>query len=157
MTCLTWSTCPKVTKKNFFHPHHLSITVLYRYLESDLKKKYLRVITWQHLQVLCCCHFLAPNSKSSPICHLGSLPLGLPSTRHIEPENLKKSRAKKLVKSNKSIHKKKFWPNSTFCNFKNGQKLIFDLGKSLKQPEMQFHEKNKLIYSISRVFLPGIL
>ena len=47
-----------------------------------------------------------------------------------------------------------FWPNSIFCNFKNGQKSIFELGKSLKLPEIQFHEKKK-IYLISRVFLPG--
>ena len=36
---------------------------------------------------------------------------------------------------------KLFWPNSIFCNFKNGQKSIFELGKSLKLPNMQFHEK----------------
>ena len=53
----------------------------------------------------------------------------------------KKVQAKKTVKSNKSI-----------SNFKNGQKSIFELGKSLKLPEMQFHEKNFLIYLISRVF-----
>ena len=61
---------------------------------------------------------------------------------HNGPENLKKSRPKKnLVKSNKSISRKNFWPNSIFCNFKNGQKPIFELGKSLKLPKMQFHEK----------------
>ena len=36
-----------------------------------------------------------------------------------------------------------------FCNFKNGQKSIFELGKL---PKMQFHEKKILIYLISRVF-----
>ena len=58
-----------------------------------------------------------------------------------------------------------FWPNSIFCHFKNGQKSIFELGKSLKLLKMQFHEifylvfmeninKNfvKLVYLISRVF-----
>ena len=64
---------------------------------------------------------------------------------------LKKSRAKKLVKSNKSISRI-FLPNSIFCNFKNGQKLIYELGQSLKLPKMQFHEKNVLIHLISRVF-----
>ena len=39
---------------------------------------------------------------------------------------LKKYRAKK------SISRKFFCPNSTFCHFKNGQKSIFELGKSLK-------------------------
>ena len=28
-----------------------------------------------------------------------------------------------------------------FCNFRNGQKSIYELGQSLKLPEMQFHEK----------------
>ena len=57
-------------------------------------------------------------------------------------QKIKKVQAKKLVKSNKSISRKNFfWPNSIFCNFKNGQKSIFELGKSLKLPKMQFHEK----------------
>ena len=45
---------------------------------------------------------------------------------------------------NKSILRKPFYPNSIFCNFKNGQKSIFELGKSLKQPKMQLHEKKFL-------------
>ena len=53
---------------------------------------------------------------------------------------------KKLVKSNKSIRRNIFWPNSIFCNFKNGQKSIFELEKSLKLPRMQFHEKKNLIF-----------
>ena len=40
----------------------------------------------------------------------------------------------KLLKSNKSISR-------NFCNFKKGQKSIFQLKKSLKLPKMQFHEK----------------
>ena len=56
----------------------------------------------------------------------------------------KKGQAKKVGKSDKSI--------SIFCNFKNGQKSIFELGKSLKLPEMQFQEKIFIIYLISRVF-----
>ena len=53
-----------------------------------------------------------------------------------------KTQGQKLVKSNKSISRKKFfWPNSIFCNFKNGKKSIFELGKSLKLPKMQFPEK----------------
>ena len=49
-----------------------------------------------------------------------------------------KVQAKKTRGSNKSISRKIFWPKSIFCNFKNGQKSIFELGKSLK---MQYHEK----------------
>ena len=43
-----------------------------------------------------------------------------------------------------------------FLQFQNiGQKSIFELGKSLKLPKMQFDE-NFLIYLISRVFLPRL-
>ena len=35
-----------------------------------------------------------------------------------------------------------FWQNSIFGHFKNGQKSIFELGKSLKLPKMQLSEKN---------------
>ena len=45
----------------------------------------------------------------------------------------------KIVISNKSISRNFFGPNSIFCNFKNGQKSNFELGKSLKLPKMQFH------------------
>ena len=54
----------------------------------------------------------------------------------------KKSRPKKLMKSNKSISWNFFWANSIIYNFKIGQKSIFELEKSLKLPKMQFHEKN---------------
>ena len=67
---------------------------------------------------------------------------------HSGPDNLKKSRPKKLMKSNKSVSRI-FWPNSIFDNFKNHQKSIFELGKILKLPKMQFHEKKNLIYLIS--------
>ena len=58
---------------------------------------------------------------------------------HNGPENLKKSRPKKLVKSNKSIHFTKFY--LTKFHFFQFQKSIFEQGKSLKLPEMQFHEE----------------
>ena len=58
------------------------------------------------------------------------------------PEILKKSRPKKLVKSNKSISRNFFFGQiAFFCNFKNSQKSILQLGKSLKPPKMQFYEK----------------
>ena len=46
-----------------------------------------------------------------------------------------------LVKSNKSISRKKIFFDQIlfFCNFKNGQKSIFELGESSKLKEMQFH------------------
>ena len=52
-------------------------------------------------------------------------------------------RLKKFVKyrNNKSIPQKFFFDQIPFfCNFKNGQNSIFEQGKSLKLPEMQFHE-----------------
>ena len=36
------------------------------------------------------------------------------------------------------FHEIFFWPNSIFCNSKNGQKSIFEVGKL---PKMQFREK----------------
>ena len=60
---------------------------------------------------------------------------------HSRPENLKKSRPKNSRNQINQFHEIFFWPNSIFCNFKISQKSIFELGKSLKQPKMQFHEK----------------
>ena len=51
--------------------------------------------------------------------------------------SFKKSRPKKLVKSNKSISRKKF------CNFKNGQ-IHFWTRKMFKTAKMQFHEVSLL-------------
>ena len=77
------------------------------------------------------------------------------------------------MKSNKSISRKNFLTKiHFFSNFKNGQKSIFELGKSLKLPEMQFHEKNftefswKIlknkfreidIFDFTSFFLPGLI
>ena len=47
---------------------------------------------------------------------------------------------KKLVESNKSISRNFSCSKSIFCYFKNDQKSIFQLAKSLKRPKMQFHE-----------------
>ena len=56
------------------------------------------------------------------------------------------------MKSNKPISWNFFLTKIHFCNFKNGQKSIFELGKSSKLPKMQFYEENFMIYLISRVF-----
>ena len=48
------------------------------------------------------------------------------------------------MKSKQSISQKNFWSNSIFCNFKNGQESILELGKSLKLPKMQFLEERKI-------------
>ena len=37
--------------------------------------------------------------------------------------------------------KKNFFDQIHFCTFKNDQKSIFELGKSLKLSKLQFHEK----------------
>ena len=61
---------------------------------------------------------------------------------HSRPENLKRSRPKKLVKLNKSISRKFFLAKFIFfCNFKNSQKSIFELEKCLKLSKMQFYER----------------
>ena len=53
---------------------------------------------------------------------------------------LKKVQTKKLVKLNKSISQIIFLTaNAIFCNFKNGQKSMFELGKL---PKLKFHEIN---------------
>ena len=54
---------------------------------------------------------------------------------------LKKVHAKKNSSNQiNQFHKKKifFYPNSIFSYFKNGQKSIFELGKSLKLPKNDF-------------------
>ena len=68
-------------------------------------------------------------------------------------KNLKNSRPKKFVKSNKSISQMGFLPKSIFCYFKNVQKSTFELGKSLKLNI--FHENQvKKIREIA--FLAGL-
>ena len=74
--------------------------------------------------------------------------------QHSGPEILIKSRPKSSWNQINQFQKK-IDKNPIFCNFNNGQKSIFELGKGLKLPKMQFHEK-KWIYLISRVFLPGL-
>ena len=50
---------------------------------------------------------------------------------HSRQEKLKKSSPKNSCNQIcKSISRNFFWPNTIFCNFKNGQKSIFELGKT---------------------------
>ena len=69
------------------------------------------------------------------------------------PENLKRSRQKKLVKSNKSISQKKFHGKYSVLSFFPVQKI--DFWPFLKLQKMDFGQKKfvKLIYLIPRVFL----
>ena len=61
---------------------------------------------------------------------------------HSGPENLKKSRPKKLVKSNKTISRKMFFNQIPFfCNFKNGQKSIFEMEKKFKTAKYAISRK----------------
>ena len=67
------------------------------------------------------------------------------------PENYKKSWLKKLVKSNNSISRKMFLTKfHFFCNFKNGQKSIFEVGNSIK---MQFHKVKKILFDFTSFFV----
>ena len=80
------------------------------------------------------------------------------STSHYGAENVKMFRPKNLWNQIKSISRKNFFLTKflLICNFTNGQKSIFELGKSLKLPKMQFRDFFNTIYLISRVFLLGI-
>ena len=52
-------------------------------------------------------------------------------------QKIKKSPGQKnLWNQINQFHEKIFWQKSNFCNFKNGQKSIFELGKCLKLPKM---------------------
>ena len=60
------------------------------------------------------------------------------------------------MKSNKSISRKIFFDQIPFFAIsKMAKNQFLNWGKSLKLPEMQFHEK-KMIYLISQVFWPGL-
>ena len=50
------------------------------------------------------------------------------------------------MKSNQSISRTFFWANSVFCNFKNGQKSIFELGKKFKSARNVISPKNWFIW-----------
>ena len=50
------------------------------------------------------------------------------------------------------FQEKNFWLNFIFCDLKNDQKSIFELGKSLKLAKIAISHKKILIYLISRVF-----
>ena len=66
---------------------------------------------------------------------------------HSGPENLKKSRPKRLVKSSKSISWNISLTKFHSLPFKNGKISIFELGKSFKKlPKMQFHLKHWFIW-----------
>ena len=63
---------------------------------------------------------------------------------HSGPENLKKSRQKKIMKSNKSISRKYLFDQIPFFAIsKMAKNQFLNWGKSLKLPKMQYHgEKN---------------
>ena len=66
---------------------------------------------------------------------------------------VKKSRPKKLVKSNKSISRNLFWPNSIFLPFQKWPKINFWTGTMFKTAKNAISQKKKkLIYLISWVF-----
>jgi len=70
-----------------------------------------------------------------------------PQLMHCEPENLKKSRPKKPSWNQiNQFHEIFFWPNSIFCNFKNGQKLIFEQGEKFKTAKNAISRKKIWFY-----------
>ena len=58
------------------------------------------------------------------------------------------------MKSNKSTSRKIFFDQNPFlaASFKNGQKSIFELGKTLKLPKMQFHAKKIDLFDFTSFF-----
>ena len=76
---------------------------------------------------------------------------------HIGPENLKKSRPKKLVKSNKSISRKFYFDQIPFfLQFQKWPKINFRTRKKFKTARNAISQKKFLVYLISWVFLPGL-
>ena len=71
-------------------------------------------------------------------------------TYHSRPEKLKKSRPKKLVKSNKSISRKNYFDQIPFFAISKMAKNQFLNWEKVQK--CQFHEKKIWIYLISRVF-----
>ena len=73
------------------------------------------------------------------------------------PENLKKSRPKKLVKSNKSISSNYFLTKFHFLQFlKYIAKNQFLNWENFKTVRNAISRKKLMIYLICRVFLPGL-
>ena len=63
-----------------------------------------------------------------------------------------KVQAKKTREIKSITFTKKFLAKLYFCHFKNSQKSIFEQGKSLKLPKMQFHEKNSDLLDFTSFF-----
>ena len=57
-------------------------------------------------------------------------------TEAVGQKILKSPGQKNSCKQKNQFHEKKFFTKIHFCNFKNGQKSIFELGKSSKLPEI---------------------
>ena len=72
------------------------------------------------------------------------------------PENFKKSPGKKNPREINQFHE--FFSDQIpfLCNFKNDQISIFELGKSLKLPKIQFHKKIFGFIWFHKFFLPGL-
>ena len=111
-------TCVHMAKEFPVLTDHLcSVISKLTVLEEVMRKKKHAVSTWR--------------------CQLKPIFSYTAQRTHIRPENLKSPGQKRSWNQKNQFHEKKFfWPNSVFCNFKNGQKSIFELGKSLKLAKM---------------------
>ena len=69
---------------------------------------------------------------------------------HSGPENLKKSRPKKLVKSNKSISRKFFLIKFHFLQFQTWPKINFWTGKKIKTARNAISRKKECWYFLLR-------
>ena len=130
-----WNCTKKITKKNigFVSPKNNSTRV---YLIIFPLKFFFgfHKIFWSEREIIYR-YFLAPG-----------------------PGKLKKSRTKKLAKSNKSIsRKKKFFEHTHLLPFQKWAKINFWTGKKFKTARNAISlERKNLIYLISRVFMHGL-
>ena len=91
-------------------------------------------------------------------CHGQSSCASAKWTQHciVGQKILKNPGPKNLWNQINQFHEILFWQKYIFCNFKNDQKSFFELEKSLKLPEMQFHIKKNLSIWFHEFFLPGL-
>ena len=71
------------------------------------------------------------------------------------PENLKKSRPKKLVKSNKSISRNFILTKFHFLQFQKWPKINFWTGKKFKTAKSAISRKKIDLFDFTSFFLPG--
>ena len=127
---LTWLVRVTLARLEWYASHflisrHFSKVMLYFLHEENQNEISLNTNTLENTAARC------HKFQKMAFQTFFKLPNLLIIQKHSGPENLKKSSPKK----------KKFFFGQIplICNFKNGQKSIFELGKYSKLPKMKFH------------------